>query len=169
MAGWMTDGSELNELSRLGRERDVTPTGFRQAERRHVCAWDVREFHRFQSQARSEADRGACANPEWRNATGDYLDAVIRHTEARYEGRVKANVLACGQTDEWMDDSRGVAGRLKTQAWIEWLQTHGRPKAPVPALERLDRGPFENLSFSGHVRRPPAEALRRDPKSRLFR
>lgn len=87
----------------------------------------------------------ACANPAWRKATGEYLDAVVKHMEARYGDRVKAYLLACGQTDEWMDYSRGVAGRTKRQAWKVWLKAHGKPEVPVPALERLDRASFENL------------------------
>ncbi|MBU4460344.1 MAG: hypothetical protein KJ579_07240, partial [Verrucomicrobia bacterium] len=88
---------------------------------------------------------GACANPAWRKATGEYLEAVVRHMEARYGDRVKAYLLAGGQTDEWMDYSRGVAGRAKTQAWKTWLAAHGRAEQPVPALERLDRAAFENF------------------------
>ncbi len=87
----------------------------------------------------------ACANPAWRKATGEYLGAVVAHMEARYGDRVKAYLLACGQTDEWMDYSRGVAGRAKTLAWQAWLQAHGKEKAPVPALERIDKASFENL------------------------
>jgi len=87
----------------------------------------------------------ACANPAWRKATGDYLTTVVKHVEARYGNRIRAYLLACGQTDEWMDYSRGVAGRAKTQAWKTWLKSHGKPELPVPALERLDRASFENL------------------------
>ena len=87
----------------------------------------------------------ACANPAWRKATGEYLEAVVKHMEARYGDRVKAYLLASGQTDEWMDYSRGVAGRAKTQAWQAWLKSHGKAEAPVPALERVDRVSFENL------------------------
>ena len=87
----------------------------------------------------------ACANPAWRKAMGEYLEAVVSHMETRYGDRVKAYLLACGQTDEWMDYSRGVAGRAKAQAWAAWLQTHGKEKVPVPALERIDRASFENL------------------------
>ena len=87
----------------------------------------------------------ACANPAWRKATGEYLEAVVKHMEARYGDRVKAYLLACGQTDEWMDYSRGVAGRAKTQAWKTWLKSHGKAEVPVPALERLDRASFDNL------------------------
>lgn len=94
----------------------------------------------------------ACANPAWRKATADYLEAVVKHMEARYGDRVRAYLLACGQTDEWMDYSRGVAGRTKTQAWKSWRKSHGKPDAPVPALERLDRAAFDDL-----VRDPATE------------
>lgn len=87
----------------------------------------------------------ACANPAWRKATGEYLEAVVKHMETRYGDRVQAYLLACGQTDEWMDYSRGVAGRAKTQAWKAWRQAHGKGDVPVPALERLDRASFDNL------------------------
>jgi len=94
----------------------------------------------------------ACANPAWRKATADYLEAVVKHVEARYGDRVKAYLLACGQTDEWMDYSRGAAGRTKTAAWQSWCKAHGRPTVPVPAFERLDRAGFNNL-----IRDPSAE------------
>ena len=87
----------------------------------------------------------ACANPAWRKATGEYLEEVIKHMESRYGDRVKAYLLACGQTDEWMDYSRGVAGRMKTQAWKTWLKTHNKTEVPIPVLERIDRASFENL------------------------
>lgn len=87
----------------------------------------------------------ACANPAWRQATGEYLEAVIKHLETRYGDRIRAYLLACGQTDEWMDYSRGIAGRTKTQAWKAWRQAQGKADVPVPALERLDRAAFDNL------------------------
>ncbi len=87
----------------------------------------------------------ACANPAWRKATSEYLVALVKHLETRYGDRIKSYLLACGQTDEWMDYSRGVAGRAKTQAWKAWLKAHGKPELPVPALERLDHAAFEDL------------------------
>ncbi len=87
----------------------------------------------------------ACANPDWRKATGEYLEAFVKHTEARHGDRIVAYLLACGQTDEWMDYSRGVAGRMKTRAWQNWLQSHGKKETPIPAWDRLDRASFENL------------------------
>ncbi len=87
----------------------------------------------------------ACANSAWRKATGEYLEAVVKHMEARYGDRVRAYLLACGQTDEWMDYSRGVAGRTKTQAWKAWLRAHNKAEVPVPALARLDHASFDDL------------------------
>ncbi len=94
----------------------------------------------------------ACANPDWRKATAEYLESVVKHMESRYGDRVRAYLLACGQTDEWMDYSRGVAGRTKTQAWKDWLNEHGKPEVAVPALERIDCATFEDL-----IRDPAAE------------
>lgn len=94
----------------------------------------------------------ACANPAWRKATGEYLETVVRHMEGRYGDRVKAYLLACGQTDEWMDYSRGMAGRGKSQAWKAWLKARGKQDLPVPALERLDRASFGDL-----IRDPASE------------
>ncbi|MDD5728101.1 MAG: hypothetical protein PHV59_06020 [Victivallales bacterium] len=87
----------------------------------------------------------ACSNPEWRRLTGEYLEAVLKHLEARYGDRIKAYVLACGQTDEWMDCSSGVAGRTKTRAWKTWLKARGKPEVPVPALECIDTAAFDDL------------------------
>ncbi|MBN2641998.1 MAG: hypothetical protein JXR78_10105 [Victivallales bacterium] len=87
----------------------------------------------------------ACANPEWRKFTGEYLKTIVKHMEARYGDRIKAYLMACGKTDEWMDCSKGIAGREKTAAWNEWLKQHGSHKTPVPALEHIDLADFENL------------------------
>ena len=87
----------------------------------------------------------ACANPEWRKYTGEYLEAVLKHMEARYGDRVKAYLLACGQTDEWMDYSQNMTSPAKRQAWKVWLQNHGRAEVPTPAPERFDHAAFEDL------------------------
>jgi len=87
----------------------------------------------------------ACANPAWRKATGEYVAAMVEHLEARYGDKIKAYLLAGGQTDEWMDYSRGVAGRTKIEAWKAWLKRHKRPEVPPPSLERIDRASFDNF------------------------
>ena len=87
----------------------------------------------------------ACANPVWRKETTAYLEAVVKHMEERYGDRVKAYLLACGQTDEWMDYSQGNAGRYKTQAWQAWLKKHEKKDVPVPSFDRIDKASFNNL------------------------
>jgi hypothetical protein len=87
----------------------------------------------------------ACANSEWIKTTNEYLEAIVKHMEARYGDRVKAYLLACGKTDEWMDCSQGNAGRTKTQAWKTWLKDHGKEDIPIPALQRIDQASFNNL------------------------
>jgi len=95
----------------------------------------------------------ACANPDWQKAVTEYLEAFIVHMEARYADRVKAYLLACGMTDEWMDFSGGAAGRTKSQAWAAWLKSHGRPEARVPALDRIGGAAFENLIRDPQIER----------------
>ncbi len=94
----------------------------------------------------------ACANPAWRKEVKTYLKAIIEHMEARYGDRIRAYLLACGQTDEWMDYSRGTAGRMKTQAWQAWCAQHGRPEVPIPSYARMDEA-----SFDGLIRDPATE------------
>ncbi len=87
----------------------------------------------------------ACSNPAWVKATGDYLEAVVSHLEKRYGDRIRAYLMACGRTDEWMDCSRQVAGRNKTNAWKNWLIRKGKPVIPIPSYDRIDNASFENL------------------------
>ena len=96
----------------------------------------------------------ACANPAWRKAVSEYLEATIRHMEERYGDRVKAYLLACGTTDEWMDYSRGAAGIEKTRAWKSWLKARGKKEAFVPETERIEKSAFENL-----IRDPQTEGV----------
>lgn len=94
----------------------------------------------------------ACANPAWRKAMSEYLDAVVAHLETRYGDRITAYLLAGGQTDEWMDYSRGVAGRSKSSAWKAWRKEHDKAEVSIPSLERLDRASLDNL-----IRDPASE------------
>lgn len=87
----------------------------------------------------------ACANPEWREATSEYLETVVKHMEELYGDRIKAYALACGMTDEWMDFSQGTAGRNKSKAWKAWLKAKNKTEVPVPLFERTENASFENL------------------------
>lgn len=87
----------------------------------------------------------ALSNPEWRKHTADYLKALLEYAESKYGNKIKAYLLACGMTDEWMDYSLGTAGRFKTQKWDEWRKARGLDKAPVPSYSDMDSASFENL------------------------
>lgn len=92
------------------------------------------------------------ANPNWRREVSAYLKAFLAHTEKKYGNKIKAYLLACGQTDEWMDYSRFSAARFKTAAWKKWLAERGKRIVPVPVLERMDSASFENF-----IRDPQSE------------
>ena len=87
----------------------------------------------------------AVANPHWRKAVEDYLKAFLGHTEKKYGSKIKAYLLACGQTDEWMDYSRYFSARFKSQRWKEWQEGRRISPVDVPSLERIDSASFENF------------------------
>ncbi len=93
------------------------------------------------------------ANPNWRSATEQYLKDLLAHTEKKYGKRIKAYLLACGMTDEWMDYSSYSAGRFKIQKWKQWLLKNGETPRPAPELERFSQASFENF-----LRDPAKEA-----------
>jgi len=95
----------------------------------------------------------AVANPVWKKATLAYLKAFLEHTEKKYGSRIKAYLMACGQTDEWMDYSRYFAADSKTSAWDKWLKERGKPALEVPRRKRIIKASFENL-----IRDPQTEA-----------
>lgn len=61
----------------------------------------------------------------WREETLKYMRALITHLETAYPGRIKAYVLACGMTDEWMDYSKGRELKGKLDAYREWSAENG--------------------------------------------
>lgn len=95
----------------------------------------------------------AVANPDWRKAVSNYLKAFVEHTEKKYGDRIKAYLMACGQTDEWMDYSHYFAGKFKTFAWKRWLKKHGKPVVEVPLFERITKASFEDF-----IRDPQSES-----------
>ncbi|MDO5310131.1 MAG: hypothetical protein Q4G03_11670 [Planctomycetia bacterium] len=85
------------------------------------------------------------SNPEWKRHTRKYLTDFLTQTEERYGDRIIAYVLACGQTDEWMDYSAERSSRAKVSAYQSWLQTEGLPKEAWPRFEEFDTASFQNL------------------------
>lgn len=118
-----------------------------------VCIVDLNSPHWFTRQESwnsLESDSftqlsNAVSNPRWRKETAKYLKAFLEHTEKKYGDKIKAYLLACGQTDEWMDYSRFGAGRNKTKAWKKWQSERRQKVLPVPTFDRLDHASFEDF------------------------
>lgn len=92
------------------------------------------------------------SSPSWRRETQKYLVDFLARTEERYGDRIKAYILACGQTDEWMDYCAGRSSRAKNAVYKNWLKDKGYADLPWPTFEEFDRAAFENL-----VRDPQTE------------
>lgn len=84
------------------------------------------------------------ASPQWLAATRQYLIDFLAQTEERYGTRIDAYVLACGQTDEWMDYSAERPSRAKVTAYAKWRESRGLPAAEWPSFDRFDAAALEN-------------------------
>ena len=84
------------------------------------------------------------ANKNWRTLTKKFAAEFFKRAEGKYGKHIKGYLLACGQTDEWMDYSCGVATANKTDAWHKWLAKKGYPDSPIPEITRLEKASFEN-------------------------
>lgn len=93
------------------------------------------------------------SDPHWKKMTMEYMRDFLKHTESKYGNRIKAYILACGQTDEWMDYSGGRAGRSKESAYSNWRIKQGLPPANFASLKQLDTAAFNNI-----VRDPSTES-----------
>ncbi len=94
------------------------------------------------------------SNNQWKSMTMKYLEDFIKYTEARYGKRIRAYILACGQTDEWMNYSANRTSRSWTSAFKNWSKANGLPEIQVPiAFQRYDHPSFENF-----VRDPSKES-----------
>ena len=100
-------------------------------------------------------DLSSClASARWKDATKEYLVDFLRETETRYGDKIVAYVLACGQTDEWMDYCGERTSRAKNDAWRKWRLEQGLEPTPWPQLDAFDGAAFENL-----VRNPKTEGV----------
>lgn len=93
------------------------------------------------------------ASEAWRAATQKYLADFLDRMETRYGDRVRAYVLACGQTDEWMDYCGERTSRAKNGSFVAWQKEQGLTPEPWPRTVAFDSASFENL-----VRDPKKES-----------
>ena len=94
------------------------------------------------------------ASPRWKEMTLKYLQDFLNHTEARYGDRIDAYILACGQTDEWMDYSAGRTGRARMTAFKNWQKEQGMTPCDAVPYDAQDKAAFNNL-----IRDPQTESL----------
>jgi len=108
----------------------------------------------------TELGRVICSD-DWRKMTAAYLEAFLRYAEAKYSARIKAYVLACGWTCEWMDYSRGVESSEKTKAFQKWSRERGLPvPSDIPALSVRDRAVHDDLLRDPERDRPALDYWR---------
>ena len=73
----------------------------------------------------------------WRQDTADYLQALICHTEEKYDDYVIGYFLLGGTTTEWFSDRDYEAAHpIKTAAYRKWL---GDPAAEIPEQDVLEK------------------------------
>ena len=92
----------------------------------------------------------AVHNPDWVQATENYLRQFVSYANHKYSDRISAYVLACGATDEWYDYSNGTDNAERTEAWRKWQTSHGRPD-PIDIPPQSVR---DGVSFDGFLRNP---------------
>jgi hypothetical protein len=97
----------------------------------------------------------AVHNPEWVEATENYLKAFVKYANEKYGDRIKAYVLACGATDEWYDYSGGCDMPDRRQAFRDYQIAKGRPDPiDIPPISVRDRAPHE-----GFLRNPTEDGV----------
>ncbi|MBQ2557134.1 MAG: hypothetical protein II561_11355 [Thermoguttaceae bacterium] len=104
-------------------------------------------------------DLSSClSSPEWRRQTEKYLADFLAQTEERYGDRIKAYILACGQTDEWMDYSAERTSRAKTAAYKRWTEANGLEPLAWPDFAAFDSAAFENRVRDPQKEKPVLQA-----------
>lgn len=74
---------------------------------------------------------------KWRKDTGDYLKALIRHVENKYQDKVLGYFLLGGHTTEWFSDfDYEETHPIKLQAYREYM---GDDTVTIPVKEELEK------------------------------
>ncbi len=107
--------------------------------------WLTRQLYAVNGDSYSNLSE-AISIPRWREATGNYCDALVDFLEEHYGSRIRAYIPACGSTDEWMDLCDGGAGKYKSERYRAWCREKGLPVPDdVPPISRRGRFGFENV------------------------
>ncbi|MBN2640875.1 MAG: hypothetical protein JXR78_04435 [Victivallales bacterium] len=90
----------------------------------------------------------ALSLPEWKRHTADYLRAFLSYAETHYAHIIKAYILACGHTDEWLDHSGGATGKAKAEAYRRWRKDRMLAEEAVPDSLELDCASFDEFLYN---------------------
>ncbi len=94
------------------------------------------------------------ASEEWRRHTGAYLEAFLKHSEAKYGGKIAAYVLFCGWCTEWQNHSKGEGSPSRRKAWRQWCLDRGHDDpVDIPTESHY------NQSGHGLIRDPVTDAV----------
>ena len=90
--------------------------------------------------------------PRWQEEMNKYLEAFLKYAEEHYSDRIKAYVLASGQTDEWMDYNGTGMCAEKEQAYLDWCKKQCAP-APdyAPSFSLADLQTFDECLYDPTV------------------
>jgi hypothetical protein len=93
----------------------------------------------------------------WREATTNYLQAYLTHTETHHAEAIRAYMLCCGSACEWQDRSFGEESRSRRAGFRQWRQQQGRP-------DPVDIPPTSVREHVSHdlLRDPEADAVALD-------
>ena len=107
----------------------------------------------------------ALTTERWRVETGKYLRALIAHIETVWPRRVRAYILACGMTDEWMDYSKGCELAGKRSAYRRWCAERGEQEPDsIPDLAHRFRSEPDSIPDLAHRFRSDPPLFLRDPE-----
>lgn len=87
------------------------------------------------------------ANPRWKEAVMEYLNAFLTYCETHYSDCVYAYVLACGHTDEWFDHNGELCGLLKEKAYRQWRAEHRLSPQSPPSATVMNSPDYDGLLF----------------------
>jgi len=109
--------------------------------------------HQYPGQGDSyEALSSTCANKKWKKEILTYINDIVQHLEKRYSNRIRAYLLSCGATSEWLDLGRGTSSKEKSELWKSWLREKKKKITDVPSITCISQASFENF-----IRNPQKE------------
>jgi hypothetical protein len=103
----------------------------------------------------------ALCTPRWRKEMHKFLEAFLNYAEENYADRIKAYVLASGQTDEWMDYDGTNICTSKEKAYIDWCIAQGMATPQrVPSFVETETNAFDGCLYDPADKNSPIQYWR---------